>query len=414
MQGVLDRLGVQPGASMADVMARHRGMGPGFDFIRIALSSLIFYLHCQWLVGAAPIDPVAAVTAAGRTAQRAAAATGGVHFDWQWPVHEMLVPMFFAVSGFLVTGSAIRLRKTPTFLWFRVLRLLPALVTEVTLSALILGPALTAFSRSAYFGDPAFSRYFLNIVGDVHFFLPGLFKSNPVDVVNVNLWTLPAEFYCYAFTTVGMLTTVIYRPRVFTAALVLASAVLIPFSVLTGYGANGTGFKTWTELVYYFFVGVAFYHWRDRIPLRMSYFIAAAVISYALVALGQRTTFIAPVFICYTILFVGMLAIPRIPLLQRGDYSYGIYLYGFPICQAVMATVPGLRGHSRELFLVAFPATLLFAIASWHMIEKPALRLKKAFARKVIPVDPSERVGSDQGAAIPSVAYTSRHANEPT
>lgn len=391
MPNILGWFGVEPKDTMADVMGRHRGMGPGFDFIRIALSSLIFYIHCQWLAGSTAVDPVAAVNAVGQAAAQAAPAAASFRFDWQRPIHDMLVPMFFAVSGFLVTGSAIRLRKTPLFLWFRVLRLLPALVTEVTLSALVLGPALTAFTMSRYFSDPAFAQYFLNILGDVHFLLPGLFKSNPVDVVNVNLWTLPAEFYCYLFTMIAMLTAVIYRRRVFTITLIVLSFVLVPYAVITAYGANGTGFKTLTELVYYFFVGVAFYHWRDCIPVRLWMLVGAGVISYALIATGQRLNFVAPIFICYTILAIGMLKIPRIPLLQRGDYSYGIYLYGFPICQAIMAVEPALRGHSRMLFFTSFPATLLFAAASWHLIEKPALKLKKAFSAKAIPIEPKDR-----------------------
>lgn len=397
MPNVMRRFGVEPNETMADVMARHRGMGPGFDFIRIGRSSLIFYIHCQWLAGSTAVDPVAAVNAVGQAAVHAAPATaaaGNFHFDWQRPIHDMLVPMFFAVSGFLVTGSAIRLRKTSTFLWFRVLRLLPALVTEVTLSALVLGPALTAYTMSQYFSDPLFARYFLNILGNVHFLLPGLFQGNPVRAVNINLWTLPGEFYCYLFTTIGMLTAVIYKSRVFTIALIVASFVLVPYAVITGYGAYGTGFKTLTELVYYFFIGVAFYHWRDRIPVKLSFLIAAGVISYASTATGQRLIFVAPIFVCYTILVIGMLKIPRIPLLQRGDYSYGIYLYGFPICQAFIALEPALRGHSRLLFLASFPATLIFAAASWHLIEKPALKLKKAFSAKTIPIEPKVRVES--------------------
>lgn len=386
MSNLISRFGVEPGATMGAVMARHRGMGPGFDFIRIALSTLILYLHCRWLVGAMALDAVAATAQAAPKALTVIGAAPVRQFNWFQPIHGLLVPMFFAVSGFLVTGSAVRLRSTPVFLWFRVLRLLPALATEVTLSALILGPALTAVSLSAYFRDPTFRQYFLNIVGDVHFLLPGLFKDNPVEVVNVNLWTLPSEFYCYLFTTIGMLTTIIYRPRAFCIAAGILTVFLIPLNIITGIGNDGL-----FRLIYYFFVGVAFFHLREHIPVRLGYVIAAGVLAYALEASGWGKL-IAPVFVCYTILFVGMLQIPRIPIMQRGDYSYGIYLYGFPLSQAVMTLIPTLRGHSNILFFIAFPTTLLFAVASWHLIEKPALRAKKAFSRRTIPVEPSERI----------------------
>ena len=66
----------------------------------------------------------------------------------------------------------------------------------------------------------------------------------------------------------------------------------------------------------------------------------------------------------------------HIPLIKRGDYSYGIYLYGFPLTQALAATLPSLRAHTLAFRLAAFALTLAFAVLSWHFFEKPALRLK--------------------------------------
>ena len=79
-----------------------------------------------------------------------------------------MVPAFFALSGFLVTGSALRLRATVPFLTFRFLRILPALFVEVTLSALVLGPLFTRLPLAHYFSDPQFMRYFGNIAGTHH------------------------------------------------------------------------------------------------------------------------------------------------------------------------------------------------------------------------------------------------------
>src|SRR5271168_2704028 len=117
-----------------------------------------------------------------------------------------IVPAFFALSGFLVTGSALRVRATSTFLMFRVLRILPALLVEVTLSALVLGPIFTTLPLRHYFSDPQFFRYFGNIVGWITFYLPGVFHDNIYPTVNGNLWTLPAELDCYLITGALLLT----------------------------------------------------------------------------------------------------------------------------------------------------------------------------------------------------------------
>jgi peptidoglycan/LPS O-acetylase OafA/YrhL len=52
-----------------------------------------------------------------------------------------------------------------------------------------------------------------------------------------------------------------------------------------------------------------------------------------------------------------------------GDFSYGTYLYAFPIQQLIVHGI----GHSLpagELFMLATPPTLLCAVLSWHGVEK--------------------------------------------
>jgi peptidoglycan/LPS O-acetylase OafA/YrhL len=67
-----------------------------------------------------------------------------------------LVGAFFILSGFLVAGSALRTRHAGQFLWYRVLRIVPALAVEVTLSALLLGTIFTQYILKDYFTDRTF------------------------------------------------------------------------------------------------------------------------------------------------------------------------------------------------------------------------------------------------------------------
>lgn len=59
------------------------------------------------------------------------------------PIIGMILPMFFALSGFLVAGSLTRSETIVSFLYLRVIRIFPALVVEVTLSAIVLGSLFT-------------------------------------------------------------------------------------------------------------------------------------------------------------------------------------------------------------------------------------------------------------------------------
>ena len=58
---------------------------------------------------------------------------------------------------------------------------------------------------------------------------------------------------------------------------------------------------------------------------------------------------------------------------QLGDYSYGIYVYAFPIQVVLFGTQVGAA--SIPNFLISTLIVLPIAIASWHLLEKQALRL---------------------------------------
>ena len=95
------------------------------------------------------------------------------------PFVVALLVTFFALSGFLVTGSAIRTRTIRQFFANRALRICPALSVEVTLSAIVLGAIFTVLPLQDYFSSAGFFRYFGNIFGFVEFTLPGVFKNLP-------------------------------------------------------------------------------------------------------------------------------------------------------------------------------------------------------------------------------------------
>jgi peptidoglycan/LPS O-acetylase OafA/YrhL len=364
----LDRLslGAASRGSIGQALDRQNGFGAGFDVLRWALAFLIFYGHCKWLAGS------------GLPKISGEVVTSLVERGWSGfrrPFQVGLVPMFFALSGFLVTASALRVREVTTFLTLRSLRIFPALTVEVVLSALILGPALTVLSLGDYFTDRSFLSYFGNILGFVQFNLPGVFAANLVPgIVNSNLWTLPSEFYCYLISAFAMWTGLMFNRRTFTLIFAGVTAVSIAASLTTGYGISLTTVDT-PVLVYYFFAGSLFYQWRDAIPRDARLFVVAAILAYALLY-ARETVYLAPLAVVYVTVYLGLFHHDKLTCLRKADYSYGIYLYGFPITQALLAVFPQLQGHGNWLVLIATPVTLCFAALSWHYIEAPMLKLK--------------------------------------
>ena len=98
------------GETVGSALARHKGEGPGFLLLRYALAIMIFLIHAKALshriVATLP-------TPASDLLQDGPGWDGPMR-----PIYVALVPAFFALSGFLVAGSAFRLRSTTTFLSF--------------------------------------------------------------------------------------------------------------------------------------------------------------------------------------------------------------------------------------------------------------------------------------------------------
>ena len=134
--------------SLADQLALSRYRPTGFDYLRIALAATIICLHSANVV--LGLD-------------RAMEVLGHIRIGC-----AMVLALFFALSGFLVTASLLRCKSLISFLGLRVLRIVPALAVETTLSAIIIGPIFTALPLAQYFADPKFYAYFHTIVGDIH------------------------------------------------------------------------------------------------------------------------------------------------------------------------------------------------------------------------------------------------------
>ncbi|HMF06476.1 MAG TPA: acyltransferase [Methylocella sp.] len=294
---------------------------------------------------------------------------------------------FFILSGFLVAGSARRIRNAGQFLWCRALRIVPALAVEVTLSAVVLGALFTQHTLKDYFTDEQFFRYFLNIFGLVSFQLPGVFTENPLPgIVNANLWTLPAEFYCYAIMLALIMSGVINEQKKFGLLFLLVFLTLILTGLLMPSlrvsRQDTFRFSDWF-IVYLFFVGILFYVYSDKIVLNKVLFIFFGITYFGLMIVNIFIfDVLAGIFLSYCVIYLGMTRYSFFEKHVKGDYSYGIYLYGAPIIQATIAIVHSTGGALYTPATLAFITvtavitTIAFSYGSWKLVEKHALRMK--------------------------------------
>ncbi|WP_210164573.1 acyltransferase [Bradyrhizobium sp. WSM3983] len=354
-------------ATLGEKLAANAGRPTGFDYLRLALSIAIVGVH-------------SAITSYGEAAGA---------MVWQLPARPLvglLLPMFFALSGFLVAGSLFRTTSLVHFLGLRVIRIYPALAVEVLISALLIGPVLSSFSLRQYFSHPEFYLYLLNATGDIHYLLPGLFHDNPYpNIVNMQLWTVPFELGCYV--ALSLLAALGIRRHRWMAplgtAFLMAAYFLVRVFVKKEWAAIAlVGGLPGPLLVASFLAGVSLFLYKDQLPWSRSLCIGSGILSMSLVGFIPFGDFVVAPVVAYFTVTLGVTNATKIRLLQGADYSYGVYLYGFVLQQGLAAAFPGAREWWINI-LCCVPAAVGVAALSWHVIEKPALRLRWAFQPKM-------------------------------
>jgi peptidoglycan/LPS O-acetylase OafA/YrhL len=340
-----------------------KGIGPGFNTLRIVLSLGIVVFH-SFVVSLGPTSR--AMTFGGPLAS----------------LFSGLLPAFFALSGFLVMGSALRSPSLGGFIGLRALRIVPALMTEITISALLLGTALTTMPLDRYFLDHRFFEYFGSLIGRIRTALPGVFETNPEPgVVNASLWTVRPELGCYVYLAILILIGKIRHPRFVVAVSAILLLLNVIVDALTGLHGAPTDVLPDRSLLLSFVAGNVAYLYRHWLPYDPLLFAGCLVVAFFSLGIDSLESVSVPV-LTYCTVWTGLTPLPAIPLARHGDYSYGIYLYGYPVQQSVAYLFPELRTPLLNV-VVSLPVILTLAAVSWHLIEKRALRL-----RRRLPTEP--------------------------
>lgn len=340
------------------------GRPSGFDYLRIILAISVLCLH-------------SVITSYGK------AVDVEMWLTPMRPFMRAILPMFFALSGFLVAGSLMRSKTIVGFLGLRFIRIYPALGVEVMLSALLLGPLLTTVSLGTYFTATEFWLYLLNVTGHIHYLLPGMFEDNPLPrIVNAQLWTVPYELFCYIAISGLFLIGVLRRPWLAPAATI---GLILAYGVGRWFWHDGrlpiiVGGLPGILLVVSFLAGVSLYFWGRFIPWTRTMLVASLAASIvatsvllvpSLKAASPYFDCLAPLPLAYLTVYLGLCNPPRLGFVRHADYSYGVYLYSYAIQQSLMYALPWAREWWINIAL-ALPLSILFAALSWHLVEKPA------------------------------------------
>ncbi len=357
-----------------------------FGAIRLAMALSVLVSHSYWLATGRPsLEPL-----------------------YAWTHHslgEHAVQVFFFLSGVVVAQSLFKSRSLLDFTVARVLRIFPALILCVLVTALVLGPVVTTVGLKAYFTDPALRAYILKTLslstGSAP--LPGVFPTLPLPhLVNLSLWTLKYEVICYALLA-GFGLAALRWPRwqgVMTAGLALVVAL-----IFVGAPKPISGY-TMTDNIRYFILffstGTLAYLLRDRLVL--TWFAVPPLLACFVLAIGTRfAELTSALFLGYTTLMMATLSLPRLRWFTNDqDYSFGVYIFACPVQQMILDQRPGTG--PVELTLVALSIALPLSMLSWMLIERPAMGMRRAIVawiRRTTGIATAPAPGTLASIAVP-------------
>ncbi len=335
------------------VASKGSGHFAGFDGLRLIGALAVIFSHCFLLAkGSESAEPLVKVFGPHNSA--------GLYG----------VFTFFSISGFLLAKSLSANPNPIRYVVNRVLRILPAFLFCILVCALLIGPLFSAAGVRGYFSDAAVWGYLkasIDTLSDVT--LPGLFAYDGelANVVNGSLWSLRYEALSYVVLL--LLWTVFWTDGLVAGAIVVI-AVLTRMSPAVNGALKGIAYT-----LPYFAAGVLMSWVHARFGTRRLGVLIAGVALLVSGLFGWQLLAFAP-FGAYLIVFLGERPNPLSRLTSKiGDCSYGLYLFGWPVEQMVKqatgTTNPWL------IMVIALPLAGVLAFISCHVIEKPAIGLKR-------------------------------------
>ncbi|MDR0873521.1 MAG: acyltransferase [Prevotellaceae bacterium] len=294
---------------------------------------------------------------------------------------QMAVSGFFIISGFLITRSFYRSKNIWDYSLKRIRRIIPAYLLVVVICAVLLS-VVSSLSFQDYFTSKTFLKYLVSNVSFLNFLqpiLPEVFTTNPLPFVNGSLWTIKVELCLYAFLPIIALC--LRKKPVF--ALIGFYVFSFLYSLLMNHLADSSGNSIYDFLQKQFPGQIRFFVSGAIILIYFDFIVKKRVKWFLPVSAGvflTRYFFNNPIIdFLYPFSFAVLIVccayyFKRISILTKyGDFSYGFYLFHFPIIQ-IFVHFGILKENPVLLFLVCFVIIYSLSALSWHLLEKRMLK----------------------------------------
>ena len=344
--------------------SRHNSL----NLIRLCLALLVLFAHTYFLIGQ-PTGPT----------------YGGLHGG------EWAVAAFFALSGYLIAGSAMR-HATGTYLLNRAARIIPGYYVCLVIMVTVFAP-ITYLSENG-----TLSGYLTTATTPFNYLLENMLFRGPLYPIaetpahipwpyawNGSLWTLYFELICYVVMAVMCQFAVVKKSPWPMLLMFLGSVWVYANSATIGvYFESSYVFSSLSKLLPLFLGGALVCVVGEWVGMHRWFGIGSTLAALALMKFiplwgGQ----LAAPLLAYALLWISSW-LPQPRFVRDNDLSYGTYVYAFPVQQ--LLAVFGLSALSSWMFtVIAAAVTLPMAYLSWRHVEQPMMSRARGLSAGAAP-----------------------------
>ena len=296
---------------------------------------------------------------------------------------RLAIDGFFIVSGFLIAKSYENSTTIKDYIIRRAKRIIPAYAVVILISALFLS-AISTYSLSEYFSNIQFWKYLtanLSFQNYLEPCLPGVFETNKFCAVNGALWTIKLEEAFY------LLVPVFYwlvRVKKFNFYALIIIVYLLSVTYYT-YFLSIDNYRIAKQLpgaLAFFGTGIVFYKNFSLLQKWKDYIIIPCLIIFFLEHYILKTQLLKPVAFGFMVFYVAYSFRFLNNFGKYGDFTYGIYIYHFPLIQLFVYLGLFNKYPPILICMLFLMLTLLLAILSWYLIEIPYLSKNRRLRQK--------------------------------
>lgn len=297
------------------------------------------------------------------------------------------VIIFFAISGYLIYLSLERnIKKPKQYLKNRALRIFPALwcSTVVSICLLIISDYLkinTLFSKKIIF-------YIISQLTFFQFWTPDIFRNYGVGVPNGSLWTITVELQFYIILLLIFKLFKDDKKNIKIMNFLALVSIISNIFIYNFFDSNILFVKLFSVTIipyfYNFAIGVYFAKYRKKMIKYLEdkfwyWFIIYNIYIYGFNVYPEYKITIYSLIsnILLSILTLSFaLSCKKINniLPKNLDISYGVYLYHMLFLNYFIYKFG--RSMNNEIILIYVFVTIIIAILSWKIIEKPLIDKK--------------------------------------